>query len=299
MKKIYLMMLVAATSLTIVSCQKDTDEPGNGGGGEINVPETQSSFMIDFTATWCGPCGGSGLPLFKKVTEDEGSKVIGIAMHTSNSDLTPYWLRNDTAYIKPLFTQIFGSAGIATGPNGEYGIPAFSINGVETTRSESAFKSAIQAKAAQKPVANVGFNVKSTGNGFTVDTKTKFFQDAAGEYYIAIFVIEDKIVHRQNVNTAYVNQFEHMHVLRDVVGGTNDNAKVWGDAAISTGAKTAGSTVTNSYSYTFPTHTLPAKYTTINKYVWAPAKTKIAVTLWKKEGSKYVFVNGGESSYLN
>ncbi len=298
MKKIILGFAVLGAVLA--GCKKEESKTDNGSdaGQTIDVKKTQSSFFIDLTATWCGPCGSSGTPLFKSVASKTPTTCVSVALHTSNSELTPYFMRNDTAYITPILNQIFGSLGIATNANGGYGIPAFSLNNAEITRNENTILNAINNRAANQPIANIGFKITPNSNGFEVSTTTKFFEDAMGEYNVAIFVLEDNIIHRQMVNTAYVNNYEHMSIVRDVVGGTAEARRTFGtEPIVNSNLIKEGTTINKSFTYTKGNHSFSTNLA-LNRYNWNPQRTKVAVTLWRKDGNRYTFINGSTSDYL-
>lgn len=303
MKKFYLLGLAATLALSTQSCKKDTDDNGNGnntGGGNqaIEVPEKQSSLLLGFTATWCGPCGASGTPMLKNLAQRNAGKMVAMAIHTGNSELTPYFVRNDTAFVRPMFSQLLQTSGVPINSQGGFSIPAFSLNMASANRNENEINSKVDAKAAEAPVANVGYKLTATADGFTLNTTTKFFKEADGEFSVGVYILEDKVIHRQNVNTAYVPGFEHNNVLRDVAEGVGQTAFTFGETPIATGMQTAGKAVSRTYTYKHPSYVLPSNVSTLNRYNWAPEKTKVAVILWKKDGTKYQFVNGSVSNYL-
>ena len=51
--------------------------------------------------------------------------------------------------------------------------------------------------ATQSPIAQTGLLVEADGNTITVQTKTRFFQDATGDFYLGLYVIERSVIATQ------------------------------------------------------------------------------------------------------
>jgi len=109
-----------------------------------------------------------------------------------------------------------------------------------------------------------------------VSTKTRFFQEASGEYYLGVYVIDDGIVAPQ-ANQG--NMAEHKRLVR--VSLTDSD---FGDL-IGSGNISAGAEQTQQYS-------IP-----INA-AWDLAKLEIATIIWKKEGNTYVFENTNSTTEI-
>jgi hypothetical protein len=118
-------------------------------------------------------------------------------------------------------------------------------------------------------VANTGFNSTITGNEMTIETNTKFFKSAEGEYYLGVYLLEDGIVASQSGPKAGPNAV-HDNVLR---GG---NAS-WGELL------TSGSIEANkNFEKTIKITLDPS---------WNSSKLSVFTILWKKNGANYDFVN--------
>lgn len=307
MKKLSLLALFVAVTVAFSACKKDDDkEPTGGGSGSspVSVDQKQRSMFIDFTATWCGPCGKWGIPTFKQALSANGDDVVGFAVHATpnqTSDLVAYYVRpnNDTLFVSPLLGDILG------GLNGLQltGWPTLWLNDAKMSSSASAINSKITAKAAESPVAGVGVEVTPTANGFTARVGAKFFQATSGEYYTSVLITEDNITNRQNHSDpgqpAQYQVQTHDHITRGTaINSKEDRPNTFGDAAIASGSIESGKYVENSYTFTFPNFdfsSLPAN-TTLNKWTWKPENTNVVVILWKKNGTKYDFVNAVHAS---
>jgi len=110
----------------------------------------------------------------------------------------------------------------------------------------------------QSPVANAGLIATLNGLEVTVTTKTRFFQNADGEYYVGVYIIDDGA--------------QHERLLRN---GFSDNH--FGEL-IMNGAISSGTEFTHSFTGT------------INS-TWDPEKLEVATIIWQKVGNGYQFVN--------
>ena len=103
----------------------------------------------------------------------------------------------------------------------------------------------------------------------TVKTKTVFFSEGSGEYNVAVYLTEDGIVAKQNMNT----EDHHNHVLRAAGDG-----KTWGKQ-VATGTVVKGSKFDGTY--------------TINlESSWKQANLHVVGVIYKMQNGKPVtFVN--------
>lgn len=295
MKKLSIISMFFALLLVVSSCKKDEKNTGtdNPGGNQLTVEKKQRSMFIDFTATWCGPCGGWGIPTFKQTVAQAGDNVVPFAVHAAppqTSELVGYYKKpgNDTVFVSPVLGDFLTSI---NGLN-LTGWPTLWINDAAMSTDISQNVSKINAKAAEEPVANMALEVTRTGNGFTLRAATKFFKSTTGDYYMTVLVTEDNIANRQNVNTAYDNSFIHQHITRGTaINSSNaDRPATFGDAPIASGSIEANTYIEKTYSFTHAeANNLPSG---INKWVWKPNDSHVVAVLWKKNANgKYDFVN--------
>lgn len=230
-------------------------------------PNKNTALVNKNTATWCGPCGAWGWDLYKEILTDNKANAICISTYASSSSD----MYNTTSAD---FSNSFApSAGY---PNfcaiGLNRTAYSSTGGIFPTTTRTNVKATVDSFVASQVVASTGYTYSISGNSITVNTKTKFWQAASGEYYVNAYVAEDSVM---NTQASQTGQVPHPFVLRaPAATGT------WGDQ-IANGSITANAT----YDKTF-TKTLDAS--------WDKNKLVVFVILWKKEGTKYKFVNANK-----
>lgn len=223
------------------------------------APEVQKSLITKITATWCGPCGSWGWDLFHDLANDNSNKALAIANHYSGL------LANSTA------ESITDNLGAQSQPR-------FYLNNTDqnaTSGNAATKRTAIQAEVDANyllaPTVNAGIEAILDGNELTVNTKTRFFQDAEGEYYINAYIIENNVVEFQ------ANQGDdavHENVLR-----TGIHSDFFGEPIID-GAVTAGT----EFNHTFVTDL---------DTDWDVSNLTVAIMIWQKNTSvgTYTFIN--------
>lgn len=263
------MVALTAGSLFLASCSKDestTSTPSPDAG--LAVSETNTAVINKYTGSRCGPCGSWGWDMAIELI-DYSPKACYVGTFSQNFVAEEFISPTATAWDKEL---------------GVTGYPSFAVNhvlqldrtsGVNTTSEKAKCKAAIDAHASAAVQANVGFKTSwaQDAEGFwtvTVDSRAKFFKDNTGEYYIGCYLLEDKAIGKQSGHTPSVG-VEHHHILRQSFEGLS-----YGYLA-STDPK-AGKTIDKKY-----TMILPKNYVKEN--------IEILFVIWKKNGSKYTFVN--------
>ncbi|MDB4303313.1 Omp28-related outer membrane protein [Desulfosarcina sp.] len=120
-------------------------------------------------------------------------------------------------------------------------IPAFWVGDVKTTDLDE-----MTTLLSQTPIAGIGITSSINGTTMTVNTQVKFFEDAEGEYYLSVLVLESGIDGSSSAGayaqsgTNSPNSYQHDFVLRassvegnaygeliltdPVNGGTTDNS---------------------------------------------------------------------------
>jgi acylphosphatase len=302
-RNLYLAMLAGVLFL-LGACKKDDDDNNNNNPivppvQEIEVAETQKALFIDITATWCGPCGVSGTPLFREIIAENAAKVLAIAVHAHSSDLTSYVVNHDDGKV---YARAYGAVtsllNWAKPSDGKYYYPTYVLNQNYIDRSKFTVANAIDMATSAGPVANVGMRITQTSpSAVSIETRTKFFQAAEGEYYLSIYFIEDDIIHRQNVSgVGYDANYEHDHILRGILTDDPINAFATGEM-IASGSISANADYKKTFTYNHrydDFFKLPSEtaYENIEPWDWNPAKTIVMAIIWKKVGDAYTFVNG-------
>lgn len=221
------------------------------------VPQEQRSLITKVTASWCPSCGSWGWEMFEGVLEDNQDKAVMIATHYDGG------LLNSTA------------AAVANNFNPPYQ-PRFYLGNIEqgvsagnVASKRAEVKDSVDANFLKAPLANTGMDAFMTGDQLEVKTKTKFFQDADGEYYVGVYVIEDDVVHTQAGNSSMAI---HKKIMRASVNGQH-----FGELLMN-GAIAADTEFDHTFAMTLdPT--------------WNTDSIEIISIIWKKEMDTYQFVN--------
>lgn len=195
MKK--LLFAFMAIAILFVSCDKEKKDDDTPKG--IVVKKEQWALAINYTATWCGPCGSSGAPVIKDVGSMD--RVVAITPHASN----------DPMYVQALYSQFNSER-----PTGG-GIPAFWVNDEKTTPSTT--KSAVQTALGMFAKAGLGMEATREGAVYKVKVKAEWFEAGAGDYYLSVILLEDGIDGSATAG-AYKQagtsdpEYKHLFVLR-------------------------------------------------------------------------------------
>lgn len=123
-----------------------------------------------------------------------------------------------------------------------------------------------------------GFNFTISGNALTVNTKSKFFEAASGQYFVNMYLIFNNVAKLQEVKDSN----ELMRVHRDLLRYSATSANHHG-VSIATGSVPQNSEFLKTFNYTLdPT--------------WKKSDITIMTLMWKYDGSDYTFVNGSRSA---
>ncbi len=166
MKKLLLLFL--ASSLIFTACKKKNKDDEEQ---QLEPKQEQKGFAINYTATWCGPCGSWGEPLIHSYADDAPEGAI-ICAHAGGDPMNTNLIG--------VFEQDRTSGG---------GIPSFWV-GDNSTQSNGAMNSLLNQGDA---MAGVDYKYEVKDGKINVDAKVKFFEAGQGEYYLSVLVLEDGI----------------------------------------------------------------------------------------------------------
>ncbi len=230
-----------------------------------SVVEEQRTLLTKKTATWCPLCGQWGWTMMKDLIEDNSERALILGAHYSG-DL-------ETQIAKDLTTH-FGGAGQPKfyANNVNQGV---SSGNLATKRAE--IKTLVDNNFNMSPVVNAGVEAVVAGGKINIDVKTRFFQPASGEYYVAVFIVENDVLNKQS---GQGTNALHPNVMRTSAVST------WYGEVFSTGNADTGDEATFSYSID-------------GNPAWKTENLRAIVTVWKKDGSTYEFVNGDQDEDLN
>lgn len=223
----------------------------------INVPKSKKALLMKSTATWCGPCG-----YYHSITDNiynqHSDSILFINAHVSTSDVGDAYSGN-----------FHNALNI-----GASGIPTYNISGRMLTNWPPVEKVMVDSarKFLKRPViANVAFKYQITGAQLNVQTSVKFFAaDNADEYYINVFVLENKISTSQNNGSTYVPLVQNRISRGPMMSG---NSGMWGEK-FATGNIPSGKFYDVSFSSTLKT-------------AWVQNNLKFLAVIWEKENGVY------------
>ncbi|MCB0569524.1 MAG: hypothetical protein KDC66_07170 [Phaeodactylibacter sp.] len=239
---------------------------------DIIVPQTNKPLIVKYTASWCPYCGAWGWTLFENLLTDNSSDATLVAAHYSGNYLNSTslaWYNNDNAFYQPVFFV------------NDVNQNAMSGN-IASVRD--AVRQEVQEAKAQAPLAQAGIRAQVDDNyDVYVDVKTHFFNNASGEYYLGVYLVEKSFIGYQ---ASIGNNAEHRQVLRGSISPGSFGALV------ASGDISAGSDYQVSYSIgqssiqSMGIEHLDDLYS---------GDIEVVTVIWKKTNGKYQAVNANSS----
>lgn len=256
MKNQLLGILITVLTLSVISTNAQ----------DIVIPEQNKNLLMKFTADWCGPCGVVGWQIFDSFIHEYETgefKALPVAVHTSSSHDTTL---NCGAYTGYFIANMEGNLG---------GIPSFSLGhrlnfGPMKEVREEAVKT-----TSGKVIVNTGFKYKIKGDSIKVHTETKFFNDAEGDYYVAVYFYQNDIIAYQYPQG---DSAIHQRVMR--VSEDMNYVTLWGKQ-LPNSKFIKGDTFEDSISLSLSKE-------------WNKKKLQPFIVIWKKENNQYKVANVNE-----
>ncbi len=225
------------------------------GSLKAQTPEKKSRAVVfKFTETWCGPCGAWGWNLANNIIDSIGDNGYYVGVMGSS----------DTALDANCWSPFQNNFILD-------GYPTFVVNDVKALTFFSTIKGKYETFAATEPLASPAGFASISGNNIAVSTKTKFWSAANGEFYLAAFLIEDKVRATQVGQTGIV---EHHFLMR---GSMMPDFSPWGEL-LTSGAIAANTEFNKTFS-------MPLKPG------WVKSNISVLLVVYKKVNDKYVLVN--------
>lgn len=231
MKKFSLLLL--AFVLVMGACKKDEEPEPEA----LNPTAAQKGFAIEYTSTTCSVCGNTGGPLIHKYAEDAPHGVV-IALHVNgNSD--------------PMANNQLSYGFHDDRPSGG-GIPSFWVGDDKTALSNQ--DAMTDLLATGDAIAGIDMKYSKDGNSMKVETLTKFFKAASGDYYLSVYVLENGIDGSSTAPTGYVqpgtsNSYPNDDYKHDfVIRAASVNNNVMGEKIVTN--PTANQEISKSYTIT-------------------------------------------------
>lgn len=292
-------LILSLVVVTVFSgCKKEEDPTPTPDPTPIVDPlepdTTQHALLLEATGISCGYCPAYGTVMAKQMSHEYPAAIV-IALHGDYAGPDKF---SEVYPINATFISNFM-------PNA--GAPNFNVGSTDAGQEPEQY---IVDALAQTATAGVKHTVENDGTKYTVKVRSKFFTASSGTYYLGSYALQEKVAaqkSKQLSQSDYVNilttitsedttkwksdqgsdgnggyyfkkdtRYYHDHVLTTQ---PDDITSVWGQKLDSTSFS-----ANNQVDYTF-TITPSSTWYNLND-------VKIVSILWKKNGSKYEFVNG-------
>lgn len=152
---------------------------------DIEVPQIQRAIVTKHTATWCTNCGRTAWDVFTQVVDNLGDNAIPLSAHRSRSSD----LYSDAA------------AAFLENMDGVIYQPEFFVNEKKISGGSSDLYNNIESEVfaieAQTPDVQTGLELylNEDGSGpLRINTRTKFFRELSGQYFLSLWLIEKEVV---------------------------------------------------------------------------------------------------------
>ena len=228
------------------------------------VPNKQKSLITKITATWCPNCGGWGWSFFDDIYEDNKDKALIIKANYSGQ------LQNETA------ADFASNFNVNYQPYFILGNENQNVTSVNTATKRTEIKNQVDENFNATPIANAGMLVEKNGNTINVTTRTRFFQQTQGEYYLGVYVIENGVI---NFQQGQGSNAVHKNVLR-------------------------ASMSSSSFGIMIDEGTIPELSEYFHEFSidignWNENNLEIAAILWERVGGSYNFVNVNSTTEIS
>jgi len=256
------MMLVMVASFS--SCRKKgcTDpnslsynpEAKKDDGSCTTPTALKKALVFKKTATWCPYCGDWGTTYSNNLSAAYSNCQV-VALHGD-------WAMETTV----------GDAIMDALPSA--GWPHFYLGSEDLANNYSSISSSVSTELAEAVEVSMAMEKSTNGSTINVKVQSQWLGSTSGEYFLAVYVLEDGIVEPQQVyipadsTTITDNSYVHDHVLRGEASG----------AAFGKAITINGEGYLEEFDIPLGSSMVPA-----NCY-------PVAV-MWKKNGANYDFVN--------
>ncbi|MFT4762912.1 MAG: hypothetical protein ACI9XO_003821 [Paraglaciecola sp.] len=166
-----------------------------------DVEPIQRSLITKRTATWCPPCGGWGWDFFHNAIDQNEDKAFFFAAHHSG-DL-----------VNPTANNITSNWGAVSQPRFYFNETDISASSSSSAAKLVELKDLVDAAYEMQPTVGVGLEVfwDAANEQILINTNTKFFENATGGFYTAVYLVEDNVINFQQNQGPNAN---HERVLR-------------------------------------------------------------------------------------
>lgn len=193
--------------------------------GVFSSPFIKHFCVMEFTGQWCAQCPNGATTLNYFASELYPGIMHILAFHDSDGGYDEFEIPEEDILYKMFRYE---------------GYPGYVLDmkdvGVLTSGTFGEDFNARYKSAA----ARTGVKISSAISGGHADIRAEIRSEYSSEYRIAAYVIEDKIVAKQNVSGTYNDNYTHRHVVRKML-----SADVRGDAL---GSVAAGAIISRIWS---------------------------------------------------
>lgn len=232
--------------------------PSLSAQSEINVPEKQVPLVSKISASWCPYCGEWGWDFMESLLADNQETANLITVHYSGD------------YRSQAGAEMTSNFGAFGQPQFFLNSDLISVNASTVGAQRSEVKNAITMENVRQPIAQTGLLAGTYEGQFNVIAKTRFFQEAEGEYYLGLYVVEKSF---NGPQAGRGSNALHKNVLRMAL--TEGTFGV----LMAEGALAQG------------TEVLSQRSISISDLRYELDKIFILSVIWKKEGNKYQVIN--------
>jgi hypothetical protein len=184
-------------------------------GSCVIVGNKQNNITAKFTATWCGPCGSSGVPNFQNYTDDVSDKSITFSLQLSDN------ISSTFTTITPLmngFKNHFQIQSLSTpsyGLNDDF-IPNQNLN-LARTNVNNNYNTPPRVGLGMKWTHGAGPNQGK----ININVYVKFYETLNDDFKLSLFFIAKDIKAQQKVGDSLIYNFNHKNIL--ISEGLNNN----------------------------------------------------------------------------
>jgi len=200
MKNIWLFLLLVGV---VAGCTKTIPEPEPDPTPDpLQIARVYNAFAINFSGTWCGPCGANGIPAITNAATAYGPRLNVMKVGFNDEFSAPGNSNLASAYYPA---------------GGSMGIPGFGSGTAFFGSSPSAWRSDVDAvMQTSESAVKVGLAIsknRTTADSVYYDVKMKAFEAMPmGIYAWAVFVVEDNLTAPQAGLTP--SPYNHKFVYR-------------------------------------------------------------------------------------
>ena len=198
-------------SIILLSCEeKIVDEspemPDAIEAPSIELEVKNKPVLFNYTSTGCPGCGSWGAPTFEAIANREKDAVVPMAIHIKYGD--------------PMISDVSNT--IASNRTGQFFTPQIWVNNtngvilsgdsISIAASVDKMNDDIEAFINNAPEILVGTSSIINDDKIYIRYKTKAKQYLIGDYYVGVYLLENKIYAKQNSGSQ--DPFEHNYVIR-------------------------------------------------------------------------------------